>query len=98
VTVDLALGTATGWGADTLVAIEDVIGSARDDVLRGDAGPNALEGGSGDDELAGRAGDDVLTGGPGSGDAADGGEGTDPCDAESETACELEPAVRRGRG
>jgi Ca2+-binding RTX toxin-like protein len=92
VIVDLAAGTATGWGADTLVDIEDVLGSAHADVLAGDEGPNAVMGGSGDDTLEGAAGNDVLIGDVGV-DTADGGPGADACDAESETGCEAEPAA-----
>jgi len=44
VTVDLAAGRATGDGTDTLVRVEDVIGSSGDDVLSGGAGPNELNG------------------------------------------------------
>ena len=90
VVVDLAAGTAIGWGADTLVAIEDVTGSGRADVLLGDEGPNRIAGGSGADAISGAGGDDVLVGNRGT-DDADGGEGTDACDAETEVACEEEP-------
>jgi Ca2+-binding RTX toxin-like protein len=90
VVVDLAAGTSVGWGDDTLVAIEDVTGSGRADVLIGDNGPNRIAGGSGADEISGAGGDDVLLGNRGT-DEADGGEGTDACDAETEVACELEP-------
>ena len=44
VTVDLAAGTATGQGNDTLVGIENLDGTAQADVLRGDAGPNVFLG------------------------------------------------------
>ena len=87
VVVDLAAGTSTGWGDDTLQLIEDVTGSAGDDSITGDDAPNSLMGGSGDDSLFGNAGDDSLTGEAGV-DAADGGEGSDTCDAESVTGCE----------
>jgi Ca2+-binding RTX toxin-like protein len=62
VSVDLAGGTATGAGSDTLAAIEDVTGTQLSDVLRGDDGPNLLSAGAGggDDRLEGRGGDDVL--------------------------------------
>lgn len=53
VIVDLAAGTAEGdeSGSDDLIAIENVIGGAGDDVLKGDAGDNLLEGGEGEDTL-----------------------------------------------
>lgn len=62
VTVDLAAGTATGQGSDTLQGFEHVIGTFENDVLRGDAGANQINAREGDDFVAGRGGDDVLTG------------------------------------
>ena len=56
--------------------IEDLIGSAHDDILVGAHGPNRLGGYRGDDELDGREGDDWLDGGPGA-DLLRGGEGND---------------------
>ncbi|MGZ6015057.1 MAG: calcium-binding protein, partial [Phenylobacterium sp.] len=52
-----------GAGADTLVSIENLIGSGYADTLTGDAGDNVLTGGSGDDILSGGAGNDTLDGG-----------------------------------
>jgi Ca2+-binding RTX toxin-like protein len=63
VNVDLAAGTATGEGSDTLAGIEDVFGSEGEDVLRGDDGPNHLTGYVSGDTFEGRGGDDVLDGG-----------------------------------
>ncbi|QDU68546.1 PKD domain-containing protein [Engelhardtia mirabilis] len=60
VDVDLAAGTASGAGMDTLIDIENVVGTAHDDSLVGDAGDNVLEGGSGNDVLDGGDGDDTL--------------------------------------
>ncbi|MBO9622630.1 MAG: M10 family metallopeptidase C-terminal domain-containing protein [Sphingomonas sp.] len=67
VTVNLALtgAQATGAGSDTLGGIENLIGSAFNDVLTGDAGANRIEGGAGDDRLDGGGGADALTGGAG---------------------------------
>ena len=45
--------------------IENLIGSAGNDVLTGDAGPNTLTGGDGADRLQGGAGADILRGGKG---------------------------------
>ena len=56
--------------------IEDLIGSAHDDILVGAHGPNRLGGYRGDDVLDGREGDDWLDGGPGA-DLLRGGEGND---------------------
>ena len=71
VKVDLGLaGTAqAGDGdvlGDTLVNIENLTGSAYDDILIGDSGANVLTGGSGNDTLTGNAGADTLDGGAGS--------------------------------
>ncbi|MBC6981701.1 calcium-binding protein [Caulobacter sp. 17J80-11] len=54
-----------GAGRDTLVGIEDLVGSAFADVLTGDAGNNILAGGAGDDVLDGSGGDDLFDGGTG---------------------------------
>ena len=74
VVADLSANTASqdGDGSnDTLTGIEDVVGSAQDDILFGDSGDNALTGGLGDDVLRGSGGLDTLTGGDGSHDVAD---------------------------
>ena len=69
-------GTGRAAG-DTLLGIENVVGSARGaDVLRGDLGANLLDGRGGRDRLAGGAGDDTLVGGAG-GDRLAGGAGDD---------------------
>ena len=95
VVADLRAGVVTG-GSDMLFDIEDLTGSASADVLTGDDGPNAIEGGGGPDLLAGAAGDDLLVGARGN-DQADGGDGLDTCDAETEVACEADPAPPRAR-
>ncbi|EPX82425.1 calcium-binding protein [Salipiger mucosus] len=66
-------GAASG---DTFAGIENVMGGAFADNLRGDAGTNVLEGGGVSDRLYGRAGDDVLMGGTGA-DALYGNLGAD---------------------
>lgn len=67
VNVDLRRSGAqvTGAGADTLVGIENLVGSALGDVLTGDAMVNSLQGGGGADWLRGGLGDDRLDGGGG---------------------------------
>lgn len=68
VIVNLAITTAQdtqGAGTDTLIGIENLIGSAYNDWLTGDGGANTLSGSAGDDVLAGRGGADVLIGGAG---------------------------------
>ncbi|KQW82611.1 beta strand repeat-containing protein [Brevundimonas sp. Root1279] len=64
--VNLANNIAAGFlGTDTLISIENVIGSSSNDVIAGDANANRLSGGAGDDFLTGRGGNDVLQGGLG---------------------------------
>lgn len=66
VTVDLAAGIATGEGTDTLLGMDDVIGSPQADKVIGSETNNVLDGRDGDDVLVGSAGSDRLIGGPGS--------------------------------
>ncbi|MBO9621365.1 MAG: hypothetical protein J7500_01505 [Sphingomonas sp.] len=54
-----------GAGVDTLVAIENVTGSAFDDILTGSDGANRIDAGAGNDWLSGGGGDDTLIGGAG---------------------------------
>jgi Ca2+-binding RTX toxin-like protein len=74
--VNLSTGTATGSdGNDTLIQIENVIGSSMGDTLTGNSGNNILDGGYGQDTLDGGAGNDTLIS-DGS-DIVIGGDGTD---------------------
>jgi len=59
VSVDLSAGTATGEGSDTLINIENVTTSYRDDTITGGSGPNVLIGEGGNDTLDGMDGDDT---------------------------------------
>ena len=102
VTVNLAAGTATGEGADTVLNIEHVTGSGSDDSITGNSVVNVLLGGGSNDTLSGGSGNDKLTGGTGidqlSGDAGhdtlkwdtadsfDGGIGFDTLDANVSSA------------
>ena len=86
VVVNLAAGEATGDGADSLTAIEDVRGSSFDDKIVGDGQVNRLSGGDGADRITGGGGKDVLLGEndpdvifarDGLRDRVDGGDGRD---------------------
>ncbi len=58
-------GDAAG---DSYAFIQNLIGSAHDDLLRGDGGGNVIDGLNGNDNLRGRAGNDTLRGGAGDDD------------------------------
>ena len=64
-------GDATG---DTLTNIENLVGSAHNDILDGDRHDNVIDGGPGNDSLNGVQGDDELIGGAGN-DTLYGGQG-----------------------
>lgn len=85
VNVRLPQSSARGWGRDTLIHVEDVVGTRHDDLLVGndearrDAGrrlSNRLSGGAGDDRIDGRAGRDWIEAGLGV-DVVRGGDGND---------------------
>ena len=64
VNVNLHTGQVRGGHAqgDTLVSIENVIGTGYDDTITGDAAANVIDGGQGHDTLTGGGDDDTLTG------------------------------------
>ena len=49
-----------GAGKDTLISIENLIGSTHNDTLTGDGGENVITGGLGDDTIDGGAGNDTA--------------------------------------
>ena len=87
VVVDISSSKGVSGDAqgDTLSSIENLIGSAHDDVFTGNSDPNRLEGRGGDDRINGGDGNDTLNGGAGNdrlmGDAGNdtlvGGDGND---------------------
>jgi len=89
VTVSLLTGSGSGGEAagDTLVDVENLIGSAFADVLSGNDAANQFEGGGGNDTFIGGRGNDTIFGGDGNdlniwnnGDGSDffdGGAGSD---------------------
>lgn len=78
VSADLAAGTATGPGSDSLAQVEVLIGSALGDLLFGSSAADLLIGGLGGDSLTGRGGADRLDAGGGN-DFLSGGGGEDRC-------------------
>ena len=77
--VDLEVGTSTndGYGnTDTLVSVEDILGTRFGDTILGDDMPNLLIGAEGNDLIDGRAGNDLVWGGAGN-DTLKGGTGFD---------------------
>jgi Tol biopolymer transport system component len=84
VTVNLTAGTGgstvpvagAGSGADLLSGIENIVGSAFNDVLVGNDSANVFDGGDGNDNLSGGLKADVLRGGLGN-DTLAGGQGMD---------------------
>lgn len=65
VTATLTGSKASGWGADTLAGIENIVGSPYADYLAGNALANYLSGGKGNDTLYPGAGNDSVAGGEG---------------------------------
>ena len=57
--------SAGSAGIDVLTELENILGSAHRDDLRGDLGANRLEGGAGDDALDAGPGRDTIAGGAG---------------------------------
>ncbi len=78
VIVNLVTGTGLGGEAqnDTLISIEDVDGSAHDDIITGNSLDNTIMGYGGNDTLSGGRGNDELMGGDGN-DIINGGMGND---------------------
>lgn len=87
ISINLYTGTAGGSFAtgDTLLSIENVIGTDRNDYIAGDFSDNTFEGGLGNDYLTGRWGNDQIFGGIGNdilfggidNDMIQGGDGQD---------------------
>ena len=68
--------SATQTETDTVVGVENVIGTAYSDWMEGGAAANMFDGGAGNDWLIGHDGDDTLIGDDGDDDLA-GGRGAD---------------------
>jgi|GEM_PF-2698621 len=75
---DLQAGTVRdGTGdIDTLIAVEDIVGSQFDDQILGDTGENFMAGDVGNDFISGRSEDDFIRAGDGR-DTINGGAGFD---------------------
>jgi len=63
--IDLHGKRTAGGDSDSLISVENAVGSDFDDIFRGDLRDNDLDGGAGDDVLRGTKGADRLTGGEG---------------------------------
>lgn len=63
-------------GIDTIIGVENVIGSQFNDIIVASNFANVITGGNGDDRITAKAGDDTVTGGNGN-DRIDGGDGND---------------------
>jgi VCBS repeat-containing protein len=70
------VGSGGSANGDSLVSIEQIIGSNFDDTLTGDNADNTFQGGAGNDSLSMNGGNDLLVGGAGA-DILNGGEGWD---------------------
>jgi Ca2+-binding RTX toxin-like protein len=79
-TIDLATEiidwSSTTGGIESIINVENVIGSSGDNTIIGDGADNRIEGRDGNDTIDGGAGDDVLIGGDGN-DLIYGGDGSD---------------------
>ena len=78
ITANLSTGVGSdisGDANDTILNIENLVGSSKNDTLTGSDAANHLQGGAGDDTLIGGAGADIL----------DGGADNDTADYSSET-------------
>jgi Ca2+-binding RTX toxin-like protein len=64
-TINLALGTATGEGNDTLISVERALGSGFADMITGSGVANVLTGNGGNDTIHGGSASDTLTGSSG---------------------------------
>lgn len=76
VTADLVTDTAVGFGTDSLLGDENLVGSPSGDTLNGDNLANSLDGGLGNDTVSGNGGNDLVSGGAGD-DTLSGGAGAD---------------------
>ncbi|MFM1813625.1 MAG: hypothetical protein RLZ98_320 [Pseudomonadota bacterium] len=74
--VDLQNGRVYGLGNDRVDGFEGVIGSAGNDVIRGNGADNVIVAGEGNDHVNGRDGNDYIDGGNGN-DILHGGRGND---------------------
>jgi Ca2+-binding RTX toxin-like protein len=76
VNLGITTAQATGYGNDTILNFENVIGSNGADIITGSATANVLSGGNGNDTISGAAGNDRISGGAGA-DTLTGGDDAD---------------------
>jgi Ca2+-binding RTX toxin-like protein len=65
VTVNLSNNSATGWGTDHILNINNVIASTHGDTITGSTGNDSIAGGTGNDLVYTTTGTDTVTGGGG---------------------------------
>lgn len=100
VEVDLSTGTGLYGDAagDTLISIEQLHGSAQNDVFTGSDGDDVLYGYAGNDQIQAGDGDDVLRGGEGA-DVLAGGAGYDHLEyVDSDAAVTIDLSTGVGTG
>lgn len=85
----------TGDGVDTLLNVENVVGSPSKDILTGNDAANVLEGRGGGDVLSGLGGDDILTGNLSLNVFLDGGEGRDTASYSNQATASVTVDLRR---
>ncbi|HEY7875892.1 MAG TPA: hypothetical protein VIG64_12315 [Actinomycetota bacterium] len=95
VTANLASGTATGEGNDTLGGLEGLYGSVFADTLTGNDADNYIFGDAGADKIEGGLGKDEIDGGADGDQANGGGGGNDICaNVELPTQCSNAASIR----
>ncbi len=65
INANLLTGSVSGNGTDTLISVENVLGTAYSDSIVGNRKDNELSGQGGNDRLIGYSGNDILHGGDG---------------------------------
>jgi Ca2+-binding RTX toxin-like protein len=101
ITITLASALVAGSGGhaegDSLISVENALGSAYGDTITGSAGANEISGGGGDDIIDGGDSDDLIDGGTGV-DTITGGVGNDSIHTVALANGALEDSIDAGAG